>query len=120
MAYRDTRNFIIFWKWGVGGGGSIFRDSRISHYAHTESRMLVFYRGYWKEIPMPNYVDPAWVWGDRQKAATIICHEMEAGATWSQAWCAAEVAIYGGLSISGKQHGAPQNQKEDERVEEES
>jgi len=82
--------------------------------------MLVFYRGYWKEIPMPNYVDPAWVWGDRQKAATIICHEMEAGATWSQAWCAAEVAIYGGLSISGKQHGAPQNQKEDERVEEES
>jgi hypothetical protein len=82
--------------------------------------MLVFYRGCWKEIAMPAYVDPAWVGGDRQKAATIICHAMEAGSTWDQAWLEAEAAIYEGLSVSRKQHGPPQNQKEDERVKEES
>ena len=82
--------------------------------------MLVFYRGCWKNIEMPIYVDPSWVWGDRQKAATIICHEMEAGATWDDAWVKAELAIYSELGVSRKQHGSPQHKKEYESVEEEA
>ena len=71
--------------------------------------MLVFYKGVWKNIDMPSYLDPSWVWGDRQKAATIICHEMEAGATWDEAWLKAELAIYqhGDLRVARKQHGPP-------------
>ena len=82
--------------------------------------MLVFRKGTWSDVPMPTYVDPTWLWGDRQKAAAIIHHAMEAGATWDDAWIKAEIAIYESLGVSRKQHDAPKNQEEDGSVEEES
>ena len=82
--------------------------------------MLVFRKGTWSDVPMPTYVDPTWLWGDRQKAAAIIHHAMEAGATWDDAWIKAEIAVYESLGVSRKQHHAPKNQEEDGRVEEES
>jgi len=69
---------------------------------------------------MPNYIDPSWVWGDRQKAAMIICHEMEAGATWDEAWLKAEVKIYSDLGVARKQHGPPQYKEKEESMKEES
>jgi hypothetical protein len=69
---------------------------------------------------MPYYLDPSWVWGDRQKAAMIVCHLMENGASWDEAWLTAETAIYSDLGVTRKQHDPPQNKKEDSRVEEKS
>ena len=82
--------------------------------------MLVFRKGVWSEVAMPAYVDPTWLWGDRQKAARIIHDDIEAGATWDDAWIKAEIAIYRSLGISRKQHDPPKNEEEDGSVEEES
>ena len=61
--------------------------------------MLVFRRGQWFDIPMPHYVDPSWGFGDRQKAASIVCDAMMRGSSFEEAWMEAEVHIYRGLGI---------------------
>ena len=64
--------------------------------------MLVFRRGQWFDIPMPDYVDPSWGFGDRQKAASIVCDKMLDGASFEEAWIDAEKSIYGALNILRK------------------
>jgi len=69
---------------------------------------------------MPSYVDTAWGYGDRLKAATIMYDEMECGKSWEEAWVTAEIAVYRLMGISRKQHYSPQNQKEHGSMKEES
>ena len=82
--------------------------------------MLVFSKGNWIEVAMPSYVDPAWTYGDRLKAAMIIGDLIGTGLTFKEIWIKAEEAVYADLGVSRKQHGAPQNEKKDESVQEES
>jgi len=44
-------------------------------------------------------VDPSWGFGDRQKAASIVCDAMMRGSSFEEAWMEAEVHIYRGLGI---------------------
>jgi hypothetical protein len=55
--------------------------------------MLVFRKGVWTTVTMPAYVDPSWTFGDRQKAATVVCEAMEGGLTFEEAWVKAEIAV---------------------------
>jgi hypothetical protein len=81
--------------------------------------MLVFRRGQWHDISIPDYVDPSWGFGDRQKAASIVCGAMLEGVSFEKAWARAEREIYCS-SILRKQHRPPQNKKEENGVKEES
>jgi hypothetical protein len=82
--------------------------------------MLVFRRGQWHDISIPDYVDPSWGFGDRQKAASIVCGAMLEGVSFEEAWARAEREIYRGSSVFGKQHRPPQNKKDENGVTEES
>jgi len=62
-------------------------------------KMLVFRRGAWIDVKIPDYVDPSWGFGDRQKAASIVCDAMMRGSSFEEAWMEAEVQIYRGLGI---------------------
>jgi len=82
--------------------------------------MLVFRRGCWYDISIPDYVDPSWGFGDRQKAASIVCDATLNGVSFEEAWNEAERIIYGSSTILGKQHCSPQNKKEYNGMKEES
>ena len=82
--------------------------------------MLVFSKGTWIEVAMPSYVDPSWTYGDRMKAASVVADLLGTGVTFKEAWVKAEEAVYAELGVSRKQHGAPQNEKKDDGVKEES
>lgn len=56
--------------------------------------MLVFHKGLWVEVAMPSYVDPSWTFGDRQKAANIVCDLMGSGLTFKESWLKAEELVY--------------------------
>ena len=56
---------------------------------------------------MPHYVDPSWGFGDRQKAASIVCDKMLEGASFEEAWIDAEKSIYAALGIFRKATGIP-------------
>jgi len=72
------------------------------------------------EIAMPEYVDPSWGFGDRQKAASILCDLMTAGSSLEEAWIIVEKEIYTSLGILRKEHCSPENQKKEGGVKEES
>ena len=82
--------------------------------------MLVFRKGQWTEIEMPEYVDPSWGFGDRQKAASIICDALIRGIPFEEAWDMAEKEIYISLGVLRKEHRAPENKKEEGGVKEKS
>jgi len=71
--------------------------------------MLVFRRGEWIEVQIPDYVDPSWGYGDRQKAASLLYDFQSDGTSHRDAWIQVEKVIYS--SIFGKQHSSPKNQK---------
>jgi len=73
--------------------------------------MLVFRRGRWIEIAMPDYVDSSWGFGDRQKAASIICDLIASGASFEDAWTVAEKEVYQSLGILRKEHCPPENKE---------
>ena len=75
--------------------------------------LLVFRKGAWIEITMPPYVDPSWTFGDRQKAASVVCEAMDtAGLTFEEAWVKAEIAVQESLG----NNIAPQRTKKNTAV----
>ena len=80
--------------------------------------MLVFRRGEWIDVKLPEYVDPSWGFGDRQKAASLLYDFMLDGTPFEDAWNKVEVEIYS--SIFGKEHRSPKNQKKQGGVKKES
>ena len=82
--------------------------------------MLIFRRGIWIHVTMPDYVDPFWGFGDRLKAAGILYDSMTKGYTYDEAWSITEREIYMSLGVLGKEHSSPKYQKEKECVKEES
>jgi len=75
--------------------------------------LLVFRKGAWIEIPIPPYLDPSWTFGDRQKAATVVCAAMDtAGLTFEAAWIKAEIAVQESLG----NNIAPQSTKKNTTV----
>lgn len=77
--------------------------------------MWVFSRGKWIDITLP-FSDPVWTEGHKRMAATVIASALGRGATIVAAEREAEEVVYSvlyeGLSVTGKQHSAPQNKKE--------
>ena len=56
--------------------------------------MLVFRGGKWFTVNMPNYIDPAWGFGDRQKVASIMVRERLKGATDEDGFAVGEKELY--------------------------
>jgi uncharacterized protein YoaH (UPF0181 family) len=82
--------------------------------------MLVFRRGEWHTVQLPDYVDPSWGFGDRQKASCLLHELMCRGLSFHEAWDAVEKEIYVSLGVLGKEHGSPKYEKKDKGVKEET
>jgi len=82
--------------------------------------MLIFRGGNWVDVPMPDYVDPSWGFGDRLKAAGIIYEYMKMDLSFEMAYIIAECEIYMSLGVLGKEHGSPKNKEKDKSMKEES
>ena len=64
--------------------------------------MLVFAKGTWREVELPDYTDPSWGLVERTRAA----YGLLAGKAWEEI----EREIYSG--ISRKEHSSPENEEE--------
>ena len=75
------------------------------------SPLYVFRLGDWHRVDLPDCVDPSWTAGQRQKAAAVVWKELQRGASFQDAWSAAELAVYQELGVTWKEHGAPEHKE---------
>lgn len=72
--------------------------------------MLVFRAGRWHTVELPPCVDPSWSASERFMAASVLVDHLQRGLSYRKAFEAAE------LYITRKQHGCPEDKKEEGRM----
>ena len=72
--------------------------------------VLVFKKGEWHTVSLPNYSDPSWTFSDRQKVASTMLKWLQKGFSESEAFMKAEDYASRGNNI------APQSTKKNSAV----
>ena len=69
--------------------------------------MLVFWRGAWHDVALPDYMDPSWNTAQQTRLALAILKGRAAGHSLAAVYTETEALIL------GEKHGAPQDRKEE-------